>query len=424
MENFIFEDNQQPAKSITQKVKSLAPADFPIALNQVMTGQSLGQAKAIALLLQKNVDLEKLLDVKILQAQMRDIARRYLDDYIPKILTLFIEVTGFYNFFASYYPDIEESFNALNQADENEKAGSMADMAEGIQDLINFIAAKKNKSSELVISLQKYNQDQLVLADKLKNTKNSAEQLYIGEKTEIGALHALQKELAKEINENNAQIASGALHSAKNILKISTSLITEYTPDKTPQAKPNLPKPEAKATKETKAESIPIIGSNLQAFSNNKPVPSIYQEKLQHTLTLYRECIEKLKKYSIEATIYEALIQQWDSFTDSMRLLEGSVKYLAIAWQGLEKNFFTLKQKLIYRTDLDLDTDDIEYIKQQWSLTHDDLILLYEKAINFQHSASLEVVSTIESYDRSILGIPQVKNGRFMQRIIAENSKK
>ncbi|MGB8806897.1 MAG: hypothetical protein WCC83_03505, partial [Candidatus Rickettsiella isopodorum] len=78
MNNFIFENNQLSVQPITQTIKSLAPADFPIALNQVMTGQSLGQAKAITLLLQKNINLEKLLDIKILQAQMRDIARSYL----------------------------------------------------------------------------------------------------------------------------------------------------------------------------------------------------------------------------------------------------------------------------------------------------------------------------------------------------------
>ena len=102
MNNFIFENNQPSAQPITQTIKSLAPADFPIALNQVMTGQSLGQAKAITLLLQKNINLEKLLDIKILQAQMRDIARSYLDEYIPQILALFTEITGLYNLFDSY----------------------------------------------------------------------------------------------------------------------------------------------------------------------------------------------------------------------------------------------------------------------------------------------------------------------------------
>jgi hypothetical protein len=113
------------------------------------------------------------------------------------------------------------------------------------------------------------------------------------------------------------------------------------------------------------------------------------------------------------------LTQQWDSFTKNMSLLEGSVKYLAVAWQGLTDNFSLLKQKVVS----ELDINDIEYIKQQWALTRDDLRTLYEKASDFQNSAHLEVVSSKDSYDRNLLGIPRVKNGRFMQKIIVENSK-
>ena len=419
MNNFILERNQQSIKPITQSIKSLAPADFPIALNQVMTGQSLGQTKAITLLLQKNVELEKLLDIKILQTQMRDIARRYLDEYTPKILSLFTETTGFYNFFSSYYLDIYEIFNTLNEANEGEKAGSAADVAEAIEELINFIAEKKDKSNAIVTDFQKYLDDQLKFADTLKNTQKIAEELYIGEQTEIAALQTLLKTLAKEINENNAQIASGALHSTKNILKISTSLITEYIPDNKPQSKSDLPKSDTKPTKEIQAEPTPIITSNVQVFSDNKPVPSLYQEKLHNTLIQYRECIEKLKKYSIETAVYIALTQQWDSFTKNMRLLEGSIKYLAVAWQGLSDNFSRLKQKFVS----ELDINDIEYIKQQWALTRDDLHTLYEKASDFQNSAHLEVVSSKDTYDQNLLGIPRVKNGRFMQKIIVENSK-
>lgn len=419
MNNFILERNQQSTKPIIQTVKSLTPADFPMALNQVMTGQSLGQVKAITLLLQKNVELEKLVGIKILQTQMRDVARRYLDEYTPKVLSLFTDITGFYNLFDSYYLDINEFFNTLNEANEGEKAGSAADIVAALEELTDFMTEKKDKSNAIVIDLQKYLDDQFKFSDTLKNTQKIAEELYIGEQAEIAALQTSLKTLAKEINEHNAQIASGALHSTKNILKISTSLITEYIPDKKPPSKSDLPKSETKPTKEIKAEPTPIITSNVQVFSDNQPVPSLYQEKLHNTLIQYRECIEKLKKYSIETAIYIALTQQWDSFTKNMSLLEGSVKYLAVAWQRLTDNFSLLKQKFVSQRDI----NDIEYIKQQWSLTRDDLLKLYEKASNFQNSAHLEVVSSKDTYDRNLLGIPRVKNGRFMQKIILENSK-
>lgn len=419
MNNFILKSNQQPAKPITQTIKSLAPADFPIALNQLMTGQSIGQAKAITLLLQKDVKLEKLSDIKLLQTQMRDFARRYLDDYLPKILSQFTDITGFYNLFDSYYLDINEFFNTLNEADEVEKAASAADLAEAIEELVQDILEKKDKSNAIVIDIQKTLDEQFRFADVLKNTQKIAEELYIGEKTEITALQTLLEILAKEVNENNAQIASGALYSTKNILKISTSLITEYIPDKKPPPKSDLSKPDAKPTKETKVVPTPIIISNIQVFSDSKPLPSLYQEKLHNTLIEYRACIEKLKKYSIETAVYIALIQQWESFAKNICLLEGSVKYLVMAWQGLTDNFSLLKQKFV----TSVDTNDIDYIKQQWSLTHDDLSALHEKASNFQNSAHLEVVSSVDRYDRNLLGIPRVKNGRFMQKIIAENSK-
>lgn len=419
MNNFIFESNQQSTKPIKQIIKSLVPADFPITLNQFMTGQSLGQAKAITLLLQKNIELEKLVDIKNLQTQMRDLARRYLDDYIPQILSQFTEITGFYNLFDSYYLDINEFFIALNEADEVEKDGSVSDVIEAIEELIAYMAEKKDKSNTLATDLQKYLDDQLRFGDALKNTQKMADELYIGEKTEISALQTLLKTLEKEVNTNNTQIASGALHSTKNILKISTSLITEYIPEKKPKPKLEPTKPETNPIKETKAEPTPVITSNIQVFSDNKPVPSLYQEKLHNTLIQYRECIEKLKKYSIETAVYIALTQQWDAFTKNMRLLEGSVKYLAVAWQGLTDNFSLLKQKFA----TELDTNDIEYIKRQWSLTHDDLSALYEKANHFQNSAHLEVISSVDTYGRNLLGIPRVKNRRFMQKIIVENSK-
>lgn len=418
MNPFIFENNPPSAKSISKKIKSLVPVYFLISLNQIMTGQSLSQAKAIPLLLQKNVELEKLVDINILQTQMRDMARRYLDDYLPQIMAIFTDIASFYNFFVSYYLDILTLINSLSDADENEKKDSMADVAEAIQDLTNFLMTKKDKSNELITELQKYRDDQGSLNDALKNTQKNAGQLYIGEETELKALQILIKTLAKEINENNTQIASGALHSVKNVLKIATSLITEYTPDKKSPIKPDLPKSK---TKEIKTEPTPIISGNIQVFSDTKPVPSLYQEKLQTTLTLYREAIEKLKKYNIEASVYTALIQEWDNFSNNISLLEACVKYLAVAWQGLIENFVTLKQKL--SLGMELDTDDIEYMKQQWSLTRDDLNVLYTKAIHFQTAGHLEVITTVNNYDRNQLGIPRVKNGRFMQKIIVENSK-
>lgn len=415
MNNFILESNPQPAKPI----KSFAPADFPIALNQLMSGLSLGQVKAITLLLQKDIELKKLVDIKNLQTQMRDIARRYLDDYIPQILSLFTEITGFYNFFDNYYLDIHEFLNTFNEADEGERTGLASDVTEAIEELTNVMTEKKDKSSALATDLQKFLDDQSRFTDALKNTQKMAEELYVGKQTEIAPLQTLLASLEKEINESNAQIASGALHSTKNILKISTSLITEYIPDKKPQPKSDLPKAETKLIKESQARLIPIIINNIQVFSDNKPVPSLYQEKLENTLIRYRECIEKLKKYSIETAVYIALTQQWHAFNKNMCLLEGSVKYLAVAWQGLTDNFLLLKQKFV----TPVDASDIEYIKQQWSLTHDDLSALYEKASHFQNSTHLEVITSVGSYDRSLLGIPRVKNGRFMQKIIVAHSK-
>jgi hypothetical protein len=427
MNYFSFEDTQASA-SIVQKVKSLSPADFPMSLGQLMASQSLSQVKAITLLLQKDIELDKLVDIKTQQIKMRDIARRYLDAFIPKILSLFTDVSGFYNSFASYYLDIHELLNLLTEAgDESEKIGSLADIAEAIQDLIQLIREKQNKANGLIVDMQNYQAEQQKLDDSLKNTQKIAEQLYIGEQTEIKALQTKLHEHSKEINDNNAQIASGALHRVKNILKISTALITEYTPDKksaTQATQSDPSKSEIKKKeiiKEVKVEPIPVITSNLQVFVDNKPVPSLYQEKLQTTLILYRECIEKLKKYSIEASIYTALIQEWISFAKNICLVEASIKYLAIAWQGLSENFDALKQKLLSATALD--SHEIEYIQQQWSLTRDELAALYKTALYFQTSSYLEVISTVEAYDRNQLGIPKVKNARFMQKIIAKNSK-
>ncbi|EDP46979.1 HBL/NHE enterotoxin family protein [Rickettsiella grylli] len=430
MNHFIFKDTQEPANAIVQKVKSLSPADFPIALDQLMSTQCLSQAKSIVLLLQKNVELNKLIAIKTLQTKMRDIARSYLDEYIPQILSLLTDISGFYNFFSSYYQDIYELIHSLNEtSDENEKNGSITDISEAIHDLHSFTIKKQDKANALVTDLEQYRDDPQKLEDTLNNTQKTAEQLYVGESTEIKALEASLHELSKEINVINAQIASGALHSVKNILKISTSLVTEYSPEK-PLTKSDQSKSEKLESKvkitegvkeEVTAEPIPVINGNIQAFSDNKPIPSLHQEKLKTTLTRYRESIENLKKYSIESSVYFALIQEWKNFVKSICLIEGCIKYLAIAWKGLAENFEAFKQKLISQTGMD--NNDIDYMKQQWSLTHDDLTALYQKSIYFQNSTYLEVINSIETYDRTAVGIPRVKNGRFMQKIIAENSK-
>lgn len=425
MNNFSFTNIQESPKPIVQKVKSLSPADFPIALNQLMVSQSLSQAKAITLLLQKNIELNKLPDIKALQTKMRTIARSYLDEYIPKILSLLTDISGFYNFFTSYYRDIYELFSSLNEShDENEKSGTRADIAEAIQDLNQFLIEKQNKANTLVVDLQQYQNEPQKLEDSLNMTQKIAEQLYVGEQAEIKALETLLHELSTDINDLNTQIASGALHSVKNILKISTSLITEYVPEKNPQTSLDPSKSEvskSKAVGEIQAEPIPVITGNIQAFFDNKSIPSLHQEKLQTILVRYRECIESLKKYSIETTVYTSLVQEWMNFVQSICLIEACVKYIAIAWKGLIENFETLKQKLISPTALD--SNDIEYMKQQWSLTRDDLTVLYEKSIYYQNSTYLEVINTIENYDRDRVGIPRIKSGHFMQKIIVENSK-
>ncbi|TLY47748.1 MAG: hypothetical protein E6K54_05005 [Gammaproteobacteria bacterium] len=125
MNHFIFKDTQESINTIVRKVKSLCPADFSIALDHFMTMQCLSQAKAIALLLQKNIDY-KLKEIKMLQTRMRGIARSYLDEYIPKILSLLTDINSFYNFFLSFYRDIYELIHSLNEiSDENEKNGSI-----------------------------------------------------------------------------------------------------------------------------------------------------------------------------------------------------------------------------------------------------------------------------------------------------------
>ena len=89
--------------------------------------------------------------------------------------------------------------------------------------------------------------------------------------------------------------------------------------------------------------------------------------------------------------------------------------------EGLAENFEALKQKLL--SPAGVDSNDIDYMKQQWSLTYEDLTALYKKSIYFQNSTYLEVINTAETYDRNAMGIPRIKNARFMQKIIAANSR-
>lgn len=102
------------------KVNSLISAMFAIALNELITVKSILNAKSNTLLLQKNIDLDKLENIKIQQEEMRSIARKYLDNYLPKILSLLTDITGFYNTFTSYFEEIDQYINKLNSNDESE----------------------------------------------------------------------------------------------------------------------------------------------------------------------------------------------------------------------------------------------------------------------------------------------------------------
>ncbi|MFZ0219317.1 MAG: HBL/NHE enterotoxin family protein [Candidatus Aquirickettsiella sp.] len=427
MENFTLQNQFQTDNIIKYKTNSLVSTMLAVTLNQVMTAKSVLQAKSNTLLLQKDVDLDKLVNIKLQQEQMRNIASRYLDQHLPKILALLTDITGLYSNFNSYYEDVNYYINKLNTNDADEKKGLLIDLGEMLNDIINVTAEKKKNANTLVKILASENEKNATFSEKLNQTKAIAEQFYVGDKTAISTLEYRIQDLLKDIEQCNNQIAYGALDSAKNILKISTTFITKYIPETKPDVKPD--------TKTLKSmsitnEPIPIVANNLQLFSGNKVVATLSGKKLQESIALYRECIEQLQKYNTEAAIFSVLMQQWDAFINGMVVIAASIDYLAKAWQELEQNFTMFKEKLSV-SEANIDESDIENRKQQWSLSNVALRQLNNKAIDFQRLAYLDIVKDqdegkdISSYAfRTVLNVPNLKNSQLNQKIIIENSKK
>lgn len=425
MENLTLQNQLQTSKIIKFKVNSLVSTLFPVTLNQIMIAKSVLQAKSNTLLLQKNVDLDELININPEQEEMRTIARRYLNQYLPELLALLTDITGFYNLFCSYYADIEDYINQLNNHDNDEQKGLLADLDAMLNDIIDFIAEKKKDTHTLEKILKTENEKNASLHEKFSKTRSIAEQKYIGDKTVISTLEARIQKLLSDIEHYNTQIASGALDSAKTILKITTTLIAHYIKAKKPETKPETKVPEDASTR----EPIPIVANNLQLFSENKTIETLPGKKLQQSIDLYRECIEQLQKYNSEATILTILIQQWDAFINGMVTLAESIEYFAKAWQELEQSFTRFKKK--FSEGEAIDENRIELMKQQWSLSYADLLQLNNKAIDFQRLSYLDVVKDqdkgkyISSYAfKTLLGIPNLNNSQLNQRIITNHSKK
>lgn len=430
MENITLQ-NQEVTNLIKFKAHSLVSTMLPVTLNQVMIAKSILLAKSYTLLLQKDVDLDQLVNINPQQEEMRRIARQHLDQHLPKILSLLTDITGFYSSFCSYYEDIDYYITKLNNNDEDEQSGLLADLEAMLNDIISVIKEKKENTKALAEILITDNEESALLNKKFNQTKVIIEQCYTGDKIEIRALETLIQKLLKNIEQCNNQIASGALDSAKNILKISTTLIAKYIQEKKPETKPET-KPKTKTETDTSknplSEATPIVANNLQLFNGNKTIETLAGMKLQQSIALYRETIQKLQKYNNEATIVAVLIQQWDTFFNSMIMIAESIEYLAKAWQELEQNFTTFKDKFLANENIDASI--IEYMKQQWSLTYSDLLQLNSKATNFQRLAYLDVVKdsdkdkVISSYAfRTLLNVPNLKSPQLNQRIIIENSK-
>lgn len=426
MENIAL-PKQKITNIIKFKAHSLASTMLPVSLNQVMVAKSILQAKSNTLLLQRDVNLEQLIDINPQQKEMRCIARQYLDQHLPKILSLLTDITGFYSNFCSYYEDVDFYIAKLNNHDEDEQSGLLADLEAMLNEIINFIEDKKENSKLLAEILMKSNEKNGLLNEKFNQTKIIIDQCFNGDKLEIQALESRMQRLLKDIEQCNNQIANGALDSARNILKISTTLIAKYTHDKNPENQSET-KPETNSSKNSFCEFTPLITNNLQLSNANKTVPTLAGMKLQQNIALYRRTIEKLQNYNNEAAVVMVLIQQWDNFFNSMKMIAESIEYLAKAWQELEQHFNMFKEKFLGNENINAST--VEYMKQQWSLTYADLSQLNNKAIDFQRLAYLDVVKApdkdkaINSHAfKTLLNVPNLKNSQLNQRIIIENSK-
>lgn len=414
---------------IVYTVNSPISTMLTIALNEVMIAKIILNAKSNTLLLQKNIDLDKLINIKTQQEEIRDIARKYLDNYSPKILSFLTDITGFYNVFTSYFETIDDYISKLNSNDENEQKGYLSDINEMLDDILNFIKEKKDKVYYLSENLINNNKKVDTLNKRLIETKKIAEEYYIGDKVAINSLELRIQKLLEEIKESNYKIANGALDSTKNILKIATTLVTNYIQDK------NLDE-----TKETKdiiesksvisiGQPIPIVINNLKLFNNNKEIPTTYGSEIKNNIKLYRECVEQLQKYNNESTIALVLIQQWEAFIHSMSLITENIEYLAKAWQEQEQNFIRFKNKFL--NNKSIDESIIKYVKEQWSLSNSDLSQLNDKAKSFERLSYLEVIvdqdkdkdRNFSSYDfRKFLNVPNLHSARLTEKIIIKHS--
>lgn len=437
MENFTLQ-NQSEAFNVTNfKTNSLLPPSLTIALNYIMATKNVLQAKSNNLLLQKNVALDKLPDIKEQQEAMRENARHYLVDRLSNIFALLTDITGFYDKSRAFYQDVADYIDVLSNSDSDEDAKNKVLKNLDVifsRRLINDIKARKDNTNELMKSLINDRMENDKLSERLKKTKATADKLFVGDESEIAKLQAEIKSILEVIDQCNKQTARGATDAANTILKISTTLIAYFNPAEKPEPKPEV-KPTAKLglkldveaanSKLASSESTPIVENNLQLFSSttNKLISSPNAQNLQENIDNYRKCVEKLTTYNIEAAVFSVLMQQWIAFVNNMEAIEKYVAFLAEAWQELEENYTTLKDTF------SSSGADLEAIKQQWKSSNTDWKILYKKAQAFQLIKAIEVIKDhdeeeyITSYTfRNVLRVPNV-TPIVMQMEIIENSK-
>lgn len=251
----------------------------------------------------------------------------------------------------------------------------LSDINEMLNEIINFINEKKEKVHDLSKTLINNNKIISMLNERFIETKKISEKYYIGDKLSINSLEIRIQKLLEGIDEYNYKTARGALDSTKNILKIMTTLITNYNQDKNLDDtkdtkddkditgnKDNKKNKDISESKNVISTSIPIVINNLKLFNNNKEVHTPYSLEVKNNIKLYRECVEQLQKYNNESTVALVLIQQWESFIDSMILIAANIEYLAKVWQEQERNFTRFKNK--FSNNESIDESTIKYLKE------------------------------------------------------------
>lgn len=330
-------------------------------MGNVHTNSSLVQTYIAACLTQKDIKLEKIKSLEKTQKEMREHARNWLNNLVPKINATYTDVSGFCNLSSSYWEDLIKIAAEIQSAnDEN-----AVNFKLGISELKENIQDKEKKTQNLINNLASFRTDlesdnrnfQTIIAD--------ADRIYAGSEGEIQTTRKNIEGISKAIDTDIGIITGGALVTVGGIVMIGIAVI---------------------GTVVTGGAAIKLIVAGVLTSLTGVAMVTAATIDLKNKQRDYGEALQKMKHLEDEIAALENAKNQFTSLKDNNDNAHTAVEDMRKTWITLNNNF----QELENSVDI-INPERRFMLVNKLKAAQKNFDDLRQLAINAQKNGSLEV---------------------------------